>query len=175
MAQTKKQTLTAQLLAFANYLSQTRGCSLPTRKNYHFYLKRFLKHSQTRQVNQITEEKIKSYKQWLAQQGLKRNTVNYHLIALRSFLNYLKGRKVKTLLPEKVRLGQQPRFQRAELTKAEMTRLLNAPSDAKEKEIIKLRDGAFLETLEAPGLMVSELVNLKTRDCQNRYERKNKI
>jgi len=47
-----------------------------------------------------------------------------------------------------------------------LDRLLNAPFQSKEKEIIQLRDKAILELLFSTGLRVSELVNLQ-RDSIN--------
>lgn len=166
MAKNQKQNLSSKLQSFLDDLTKQKGRSQKTRKNYSFYLARFLNHGQIKEARQINEEKIKAYRQWLNKQGLKRNTINYHLIALRSFLNYLETKGVKTIEPKKVNLLRQERFKRQALTEAETTKLLSAPNNSKEKEIIKLRDKAILETLEASNLKVSQLITLKRNNWQ---------
>jgi site-specific recombinase XerD len=99
---------------------------------------------------------------------LKKNTQNYHLTALRSFLKYLVKNDVKSLPPEKIELAGQDDRQISFLTPEELTRLFNQ-SDI--LTINGLRDRTMLELLFSTGLRVSELtalnvsdINLKTKE-----------
>ncbi len=92
---------------------------------------------------------------------LKKNTQNYHLIALRAFLKYLAKRDIKTLSPEKIELGKMPERVVDFLEGSDLERLLEAPTTVETPEIIKKRDKAILEMLFSTGLRVSELANLK--------------
>ncbi|MFH0854262.1 MAG: tyrosine-type recombinase/integrase [bacterium] len=139
----------------------------------------------------IILEDITEYRLWLNRlkdakgKTLKKSTQNYHLIALRAFFKYLSKIDVKILAPEKIELGKMQERDISFIEGPELERFLNAPLtssnvpsfkeeekqiipqsphqkiDAKELNLIALRDKAILETLFSTGLRVSELVNLK--------------
>jgi site-specific recombinase XerD len=92
--------------------------------------------------------------------SLKIITQNYHLIALRSFLKYLAKRDVKSLAAEKIELPKTPSRHVEFLETDEVTRLIDATNQEKEK-LCRLRDRAILEFLFSTGLRISELVSLK--------------
>ncbi|MFC1613212.1 tyrosine-type recombinase/integrase [Patescibacteria group bacterium] len=167
-----------------------------TSKNYDFYLSRFFKWANNNgisDIKKITANDIEKYKNWLNKfkdnnkKCLKKNTQNYHLIALRSFLKYLNRANFKILDPIKIKLYKMPEQNIVSIKNSELERLLNAPllttpppnpllrkeGDARPAEssennkIIMLRDKAILETLFSTGLRVSELSNLKTKQIQN--------
>lgn len=120
---------------FLDYLEIEKGRSLTTRRNYDFYLRRFLnwaKDNGAQKPQQITDEVIRQYRLWLnrllvADKPLLRNTQNYHLIAIRVFLKYLAKRDIKTLAPEKIELAKQPERQVEFLEGGDLERLLEAP------------------------------------------------
>ena len=97
--------------------------------------------------------------------ALKKNTQNYHLIALRGFLKYLVKNDIRSLEPEKVELAKQEQRQVDFLEGADLSRILEAPfkmiRQPAEPEIIRKRDKAILELFFATGLRVSELCKLK--------------
>ena len=95
--------------------------------------------------------------------AIKKNTQNYHLIALRNFLKYLAKRDIKTLPADKIELAKQPERQVMFLENDELNRLLGAPEGDSVKS---LRDRAILELLFSTGLRVSELCGLN-RDAIN--------
>lgn len=145
-----------------------------TLRNYDFYLKRFLDwFGNKKKPEDITAEDVRKYRLWLNRLvdvhniPLKKNTQNYHLIALRSFLKYLAKRDIKTLAPEKIELMKMPDREVHFLTPEEVARLLEAPTvvnqDAETPEdvLMKYRDKAILELLFSTGLRVSELSGLK--------------
>lgn len=168
---------------FLEHLEIERNRSQKTIQNYAFYLARFgewfgIKKSPTA----ITGEDVRKYRLWLNRlvdvhgEPLKKNTQNYHLIALRSFLKYLAKQDMKALAPEKIELMKMPDRQVQFLDESDVERLLNAPikgidaekkvSEGKKGSALQviLRDKAILETLFSTGLRVSELASLKRDD-----------
>jgi len=88
---------------------------------------------------------------------LGKNTQNYHLIALRSFLKYLAKNDIESLVPEKIELADISDREITFLAEDELSLLF---SKVDKNGLIGLRDNAILETLFSTGLRVSELVGL---------------
>ena len=154
---------------FLEYLEVEKGLSLITVKNYSFYLKRFAdfaKQAGAVSPAKISKELVHRYRLWLNRlekggEGLKKNTQNYHLIALRGFLKYLVKTDVKSLEPEKVELAKQEQRQVDFLEGVDLERILEAPLKIDLPDIIRKRDKAILELFFSTGLRVSELCKLK--------------
>lgn len=163
---------------FLDHLEIEKNRSLRTRTNYQFYLGRFLDWARSRRKGKdvapadIDDELVREFRLWLNRvengrgEELKKNTQNYHLIALRAFLKYLAKRDVRTMAAEKVELGKMPERMVAFLEPTDLERLLAAPlSGAGDKpDVIRLRDKAVLELLFSTGLRVSELAGLNRED-----------
>ena len=105
---------------FLEHVEIEKGNSLKTVENYDRYLERFFEFAKISKPGDITEDKIREYRLHLnrqpgikvrgqSQATLKKNTQNYHLIALRAFLKYLMRRGQKSLSPEKIELAKQLR------------------------------------------------------------------
>jgi len=152
---------------FLEYLEIEKGCSPLTVRNYDFYLQRFIKQSKINSPKEITEEIVRQFRLWLSrlknyhQDNLSLATRNYHLIAIRCFLKYLAIKDIHSLAPEKIELAKTGERQISFLEGDDLEKLLNAPLQVKQKEIITWRDKAILELLFSTGLRVSELTNLK--------------
>ncbi|HBR80398.1 MAG: Tyrosine recombinase XerC [Candidatus Uhrbacteria bacterium GW2011_GWE2_45_35] len=153
------------LTDFLEYLEVERNRSERTIRNYEFYLRRFIKWAKNPAPAAISDEMIRRFRLWLNRSvpgrlndNIKKNTQNYHLIALRSFLKYLARRDIKSLAPEKIELAKAPSRIVAFLEADELERILKIPLG---EDLITLRDKAVLETLFSTGLRVSELANLK--------------
>jgi site-specific recombinase XerD len=163
----EKSKLQNLIREFLEYLEIEKGRAQTTIRNYEFYLNRFLSWSNFKSPEQITTDIIRNYRLWLNRQKdaagefLKKNTQNYHLIALRAFLKYLAKRDIKTLPPEKIELAKMPERQIEFLEGFDLENFMEAPLKVEEPEIIRMRDKAILETLFSTGLRVSELSNLK--------------
>lgn len=162
---------------FLTYLEVERNRSERTVKNYDFYLRRFFTWAKGVAPDKVTLDLVRQYRVWLNRRkdergsGMKKNTQNYHLIALRSFLKYLSKRDIKTLAPEKIELARMPERSVAFLEAGELERLLEAPlKDGAAGEggfsLLRLRDKAIIELLFSTGLRVSELAGL-TKDMIN--------
>ena len=154
---------------FLEYLEIEKNRSQKTIRNYKFYLDRFLNWSKESNPENINLELIRKYRLWLnrfqssRKENLKKDTQNYHLIALRSFLKYLAKRDIKTLAPEKIELAKMPERSIEFLEGKDLENFLEAPIKIKNNEelnIIQLRDKAILELFFSTGLRVSELSKL---------------
>ncbi len=137
---------------FLEYLEIERGRSAKTVANYDHYLKRFFTFSGIKSIADLTSELIRKYRLWLNRENLKKNTQNYHLIALRSFLKYLEKRGHKSLSPTEIDLAKVPGRDLDLISSEDLERLLKAPKVP--------RDRAILELFFSTGLRVSELCAL---------------
>lgn len=151
---------------FLEYLEIEKGRSLKTVENYDRYLNRFIKQMGITAVSDITDDSLRDFRLWLNRQtagrkqfasNLKKNTQNYHLIAIRTFLKYLARRGVKSLSPDRIELAKVPGRDLDLVTSVELKRLLDGPKGSDEKS---LRDKAILELFFSTGLRVSELCSL---------------
>ncbi len=176
-----EKTLAKLLTEFLEHLEIEKNRSDKTIRNYDFYISRFLGwYGKEKNAKTITGDVIRSYRLWLNRlqdvhgEALKKNTQNYHLIALRSFLKYLAKRDIISLPAEKIELMKMPDREVSFLEGSDLDRLLEAPLKGigtaklspEDKKVagtvlIKLRDKAILELLFSSGLRVSELVKLK--------------
>jgi site-specific recombinase XerD len=151
------------LYDFLEYLEVEQGRSQKTSENYHHYLARLIEFADDPKVGDIDAELIRKWRLWLNRQRsasgepLSRQTQNYHLVALRSFLKYLAKRDIPTLGSDKVELARTQRREVTFLNGQEVARLFGAVDLS---TAIGLRDRAILELLFSSGLRVSELTNL---------------
>lgn len=171
----------AQLLQlikeFLEYLEIEKNRSVKTTRNYDFYLHRFSVWAKNPRPEQINLEMVRNYRLYLNRltdkfgRQLKKNTQNYHLIALRAFLKYLAKRDIKTMSAEKIELGKMPERIIDFLDGADLERLLEAPiQESRRFSLMQLRDKAILETLFSTGLRVSELASLKKEQIKQDRE-----
>jgi len=158
---------------FLEYLEVDKGLAKLTIRNYRFYLERFAAFAAKRNItstSQITSDLIHQFRLHLNHlddgtgETLKKNTQNYHLIAIRGFLKYLVKTDVKSLEPEKIELAKQEPRQVAFLEGVDLERILNAPLTAEGDELARRRDKAILELFFSTGLRVSELAKLKIEE-----------
>lgn len=163
MAQNLKQLIKD----FLEHLEIEKGASKLTIRNYKFYLQRFADQSKIENLADINIETIRQFRLWLSRLknprggNLSPATQNYHLIALRVFLKYLAKRDIKSIAPEKIDLAKTEERQISFLEGSDLEKLLQAPLESKQKDVVKLRDKAILELLFSTGLRVSELAKLK--------------
>lgn len=163
---------------FLEHVEIEKGNSLKTVNNYDHYLTRFLEFAKISNPREITDDKIREFRLFLNRQPgvkvrgqqsatLKKNTQNYHLIALRSFLKYLMKRRITSLPPNSIELAKIKERSLDLISVGELNRLLNAPTtNINEKDVnpnaqLKiLRDKAILELFFSTGLRLSELCSL---------------
>lgn len=157
---------------FLEYLEIEKGRSVKTVENYDRYLSRFLLFAKVTNPSAITEQMVREFRISLNRSGgtagtMKRNTQNYHLIALRAFLKFLRKRDITSLNPERIELAKVGGRDLDLISSAELNRLMASPAEALAKagddqaaRLTALRDTAILELLFSTGLRVSELCSL---------------
>lgn len=147
---------------FLEYLEIEKGRGVKTVENYDRYLKRFLDFAKVKNPSAITEQMVREFRITLNRSSgtagtMKKNTQNYHLIALRAFLKFLRKRDIDSLNPERIELAKVGGRDLDLITAAELERLMKGPTG---DSLSALRDKAILELLFSTGLRVSELCNL---------------
>lgn len=147
---------------FLEYLEIEKGRGVKTVENYDRYLNRFLSYAKVSKPSQITEQMVREFRITLNRSSgvsgtMKKNTQNYHLIALRAFLKFLRKRDIESLNPERIELAKTGGRDLDLITASELDRLMEGPKGA---SLSDLRDRAMLELLFSTGLRVSELCNL---------------
>ena len=148
---------------FLEYMEIEQNRSQKTIANYDHYLTRLIDFAGDIKVEDINAELIRKWRLWLNRLGTNTNdelnslTLNYHLIALRSFLKFCVKRDIPCMNAAKIELARTRRKQVTYLNEDELALLFAEP---KIETIVGLRDRAILELLFASGLRVSELVSL---------------
>jgi site-specific recombinase XerD len=148
---------------FLEYLEIDQNRSQKTIANYDHYLTRLLDYAGELTVEDIDAELVRKWRLWLNRLGtntsdeLGPTTLNYHLIALRSFLKFCAKRNIPALTADKVELARTKRKQVTFLNEDELERMFAQPDTEK---LAGARDRAILELLFSSGLRVSELVGL---------------
>jgi site-specific recombinase XerD len=161
---------------FLEHVEIEKGNSLKTVNNYDHYISRFLEFAKIDSPKDITDDKIREFRLFLNRQPgvkvhgqssttLKKNTQNYYLIALRTFLKYLMKRDIPSLSPDRIDLAKIKERSLDLISVDELNRLLKAPiieniSGKKDDTLKILRDKAILELFFSTGLRLSELCSL---------------
>ncbi len=152
---------------YLEYMEIEAGRSQKTIQNYDHYLTRLLDYAGDITVTDIDSDLVRKWRLWLNRLGtntsdeMQKNTLNYHLIALRNFLKFCAKRDIPAMAADKIELAKAARKQVTFLNEEEVQRLLAQP---KLTSIQGLRDRALLELLFSSGLRVSELVALNRED-----------
>ena len=104
---------------FLEYLEIEQNRSQKTIANYDHYLTRLNDFGGDIQVSEIDDELIRKWRLWLNRLGtntsdeLGKSTLNYHLIALRSFLKFCAKRNITAMTADKIELARTRRKQAA--------------------------------------------------------------
>ncbi|HVY36000.1 MAG TPA: site-specific tyrosine recombinase/integron integrase [Candidatus Paceibacterota bacterium] len=161
-------TVTDAKRQFLEYMEIEKGRSLRTIENYDHYLTRFMNEMNIKNTGDIDENAIREFRLKLNRSSgvfvkgqsratMKKNTQNYYMIAIRSFLKYLRKRNIEALTPDAIELAKVGARDLTLISIDELKRLLEAPSGDEQKS---LRDRAILELFFSTGLRLSELCSL---------------
>jgi len=142
---------------FLEYIEIEKGRSVKTVENYDRYLRAFFVFSKIKNPKDITDDSVRQFRLHINRKGLKKNTQNYHLIALRVFLKYLVRQNITSLSPDRIDLAKTGERDLDLINANELERLLASPQG---HDLKILRDRAILELLFSTGLRVSELCSL---------------
>jgi site-specific recombinase XerD len=166
---------------FLEYVEIERGRALNTVRNYEHYLDVFFKFGKITHTSDINEDILREFRLHLnrskgvkikgqSQGTMKKSSQNYYLIALRSFLKYLRKRGVTAMMPDVIELAKTGSRDIDPLSGDELKRFLNAPltknlnkenkTETPDEILARLRDHAILELFFSTGLRLSELCSL---------------
>lgn len=153
---------------FLEYIEIEKGRSLKTVENYDHYLSRFALDMKISKVSDISEDSLREFRLKLNRAPgvkvrgqsagtMKKNTQNYYMIALRSFLKYCRKRNIGAISPDVIELAKTGARHLDLISTDELSRLLKAPDINTLKG---LRDKALIELFFSTGLRLSELCSL---------------
>lgn len=123
---------------FLEYVEIERGRALNTVRNYEHYLDVFFEFGKIREASDINENLLREFRLFLnrskgvkvksqIQGTMKKATQNYYLIALRSFLKYLRKRGITAMTPDVIELAKTGSRDIDPLSGDELRRFLEAP------------------------------------------------
>ena len=153
---------------FLEYIEIEKGRSLRTVENYDHYLTRFAIDMKVSKVKDINEDTLREFRLKLnrapgvkvrgqSAATMKKNTQNYYMIALRSFLKYCRKRNIDAVTPDVIELAKTGSRHLDLISTDELNRLLKSPDTTTLKG---LRDKALLELFFSTGLRLAELCSL---------------
>lgn len=150
---------------FLEYLKTTKSYSEKTVYNYWLWLKRFNDYISflegKKNIQEIEAMDITKFRSFLHSEWLSKRTINYHIIAIRSFFKYLQKNDIQTLAIEKLELAKSDPRTIVFLTKDEVSKILKVPIEFEKNELKRYRDLLILHILYGSWLRVSELISLK--------------
>lgn len=133
---------------FQTYLEYEKNVSPKTYENYTLWLERFLKHTGDVSVKDITSLDVLDFRMKLTERKLSKKTINYHIVAIRSFLKFCLKHDIDVISPDKLELGKTPPRVVSFLTEEEVESVLTMPAQYETKNTLKrLRDEAILLVL----------------------------
>ena len=159
-----KYKMSKMLEYFIEHLKYTKNASPKTIENYTHRISRSIEILWDPIVYEIKPFDILNLRRELNKEELSLKTINYHIVALRSFFKFLIRNDIDCISPEKLELSKLPPREVDFLLEDEVEVLLNAPYRYAKTEIQRLRDSVILHVLYGSWLRVSELLSLDRND-----------
>lgn len=148
--------------AFISYLHNVKKTSYNTEMSYQRDLNKLQKYLEMQgisRVDDITEEHLSSYVDYLEKQQFAPSTISRNIAAIKAWYLYMtKEEKVQSDLSESLKAPKVEKKMPGILSMEEVVKLLEQPDGDNPKQ---LRDKAMLELLYATGIRVTELISLK--------------
>lgn len=149
---------------FLFYLEHEKNFSPKTLQNYRLWLERFFVYVGNISIDAIKSMHVLDFRMQLKSQWLSIKTINYHVVALRSFLKFCLKNDLDCISPNKLELSKIAPREVHYLKQDDINLILDAPVKYTKNELKRARDEAILYMLYGTGLRVSELTNLKITD-----------
>lgn len=157
---------------FIDYMRFVKNRSPKTIENYTHRLGRFLEYMWDVDTSSVRLSDINNYRLQLSKSAISMKTINFHLIALRSFSKYCLRNDIEMILADKIELPKLTPRTVNRLTQEEVDKILAAPinyhesiSD-KNNDMKMIRDLAILHILYWSWLRVSEVCNLRHKNIK---------
>ncbi len=157
----KKSLMSDAADMYIDYLINTKNSSPKTIENYQFWIWKAIEYFNDPYIEDIKLIDILQYRKDLAKRELSKKTINYYIIALRSFFKFLLKHDIDCISPEKIEIAKIPRTPVNFLTEDEISVLLTMPQRHTNDPLLRARDEVILHILYGSGLRVSELIWLK--------------
>lgn len=142
------ETLTSHIENFMTYLQYEKNTSPKTIENYGLWLRRFTDFHGNKKVQTIKAMDVLKFRKHLDQDlDLNVKTINYHIVALRSFLKFLIKNDVEVISPDKLELSKTPPRQVTFLEEDEIEAILKGPDEREHNDLKRHRDDALLHVL----------------------------
>lgn len=155
--------------SFLDFLYIEKGLSKNTVYSYENDINSFSKWSLKylgQPIKKLLKADVNQYVSFLFKQGLKSSSVNRKISTIKSFYIYLIKKKIIIFSPvEDISMPKKETYLPVSMSEIEVEKLLNSP---KLNIHIERRDKAMIEMLYATGMRISELVNLKLTDIDNK-------
>ena len=155
--------------SFLDFLYIEKGLSKNTVHSYKNDINSFAKWSLEylgQPIKKLLKADVNQYISFLFKKGLKSSSVNRKISTIKSFYIYLIKKKIITFSPvEDISMPKKETYLPVSMSEIEVEKLLNSP---KLNIHIERRDKAMIEMLYATGMRISELVNLKLTDIDNK-------
>jgi integrase/recombinase XerD len=155
--------------SFLDFLYIEKGLSKNTVYSYENDINSFSKWSIKylgQPIKKLLKADVNQYVSFLFKQGLKSSSVNRKISTIKSFYIYLIKKKIIIFSPvEDISMPKKETYLPVSMSEIEVEKLLNSP---KLNIHIERRDKAMIEMLYATGMRISELVNLKLTDIDNK-------
>lgn len=157
---------------FLVYLEETKKKSENTRASYKGDLNKLIRHLSEKNIvsfEQITITHLESFILYMEQQGFAAATISRMIASIKAFYRYLVKQGIvledcaETLKGPKVEKKTETKTE--EISSNDVFILLEQPANNTDKGI---RDRAMLELLYATGIRVSDLINLRMSDINQK-------
>jgi len=148
------------------YLQYEKNVSPKTIENYSLWLNRFSSYIWEIDIQKLKSMHILDFRIHLKNTGLSIKTINYHVVAIRSFLKFLLKNDFDCISPDKLELSKIPPREVNYLEDDEVQSILQMPSKHSQNHLQIARDEAILRFLYWTWLRVTELINLKKNNIK---------
>jgi len=150
------------------YLEHEKNVSPKTLENYTLRLNRFLEFIWDLEVEKLKNMQVLDYRMSLHQGWLSKKTINYHIVAIRSFLRFCAKNDIDCISPDRLELAKVPPREVNFLSQEEVDKIMSIPGETVQDNAIKrYRDETILQFLYWTWLRVTELIELKEKQIKS--------
>ena len=148
-------TLQATNTIIENYINQLDTTSNATRNTYKWALNRYIEYTIENDLDVTKAETVKSYKQYLVENGYKVSTINSYLMVIKRLYSYLEDMNVCQNVAKNIKkLRENHEFKKDSLTVEQVRMILNSIDT---NTVVGKRDKALMSLLIHTGLRTIEV------------------